>query len=523
MEDDFPQNEMTRGSRDSGESNHKKIRFTPLYGLIIGLTVLHLIPIWACKYFPTQDGPCHLENSYILLHYFDPDRVYKHYYDLNLDIFPNWFSHAFFVMLMRFVSPLIAEKVLLTIYMVAFVLTILYFLKSFGEERVFYSLLVFPFGYDYFMHMGFYNFSFSLSLMLLILAYWWRRRNRSGDGSFLWKLNFLLIGLYFCNILSHLLTLLSLLILTFFHQRSNVVKTINFFMALIPSWLLLLYYFSTRSIKTLGNWARGDWNYFSTIGSLVAFDTRDIYVGMILGILFAILIIYTFLVKKRRLSQNLLPSESLEDVFLLLAIIFSSFYFLLPNYISKGDLVTPRLSRYPFLMILPWLTPHLTKSAKYILGTTLTVLISIHFWFSISEYKNFNYGLEEYTAGIPWVEKNKTILPINFSYGGGDANKIGVYLHAASYYALATGAIELLNYEGIKGYFPLKYKPYLDPYEKIGALEDGMGNVHPWEYPQPIDYVLLWNSPEQFPALTWIQRNYQLIYSKGRLKLYKKV
>jgi hypothetical protein len=81
-----------------------------LYWLIIALTLLHIVPIWLFTYFPSQDGPSHIENAYTLLHYFDHEASYNHYYYLNLDFVPNWLSHIELAFLMLFVSPLTAEK-----------------------------------------------------------------------------------------------------------------------------------------------------------------------------------------------------------------------------------------------------------------------------------------------------------------------------------------------------------------------------------------------------------------------------
>ncbi|HEX29740.1 TPA: hypothetical protein ENG04_06630, partial [Candidatus Poribacteria bacterium] len=129
--------------------------------VIIGLTFLHVLPIWSFRYFPSQDGPCHLENSYMLLHYFDDDKTYSRYYKLNLRPVPNWLSHPLLALMMLFLPPLISEKILLTAYVILFVLSILYFLRSVGEDKLFLSLFAFPFIYNYLLHMGFYNFSFS--------------------------------------------------------------------------------------------------------------------------------------------------------------------------------------------------------------------------------------------------------------------------------------------------------------------------------------------------------------------------
>jgi hypothetical protein len=50
--------------------------------LCLALIIMHLIPIWAFKYFPSQDGPAHINNANILHEYHDRS-VFREYYNLN--------------------------------------------------------------------------------------------------------------------------------------------------------------------------------------------------------------------------------------------------------------------------------------------------------------------------------------------------------------------------------------------------------------------------------------------------------
>lgn len=493
-----------------------------LYWLIIGLTLLHILPIWAFKYFPSQDGPCHIENSYMLLHYFGKNRDYSHYYDLNHDPVPNWLSHSMMAFLMLFLPPLIAEKMLLTIYVVLFIASILYFLKSVEKEKMFFSLLAFPFIYNYLLHMGFYNFAFSFPLMFLTIGYWWRRCDRWLDWRLSVGLNLLLILLYFCHMVSQLLAIIAIWLLAFLHCRAKVYKTLVLAFALIPSYLLPFYYVYTRSTEVSGRWASGDlWSYFAKIGSLSSYDLREDYVGKWLAILFAALMLYTIVWEKMGLSEKQFRLRiTLNDGFLLLAVIFFVLYFYMPDGMSGGGFITTRLNLYPFIIILPWLSSRFWRPVKYFVGAVAIALILIHLGFTTYYYKILNDGLDEYNSGIPFVGKNETILPISFNHGGESA-RIGLYLHAAGYYCAAKGAIELDNYEAGTGYFPLKYKPPMNPFDTIGGIESGTGDIHPEAYPKPMDYILLWCPTETFPALEWIQKNYKLIHSQKRLRLYK--
>jgi hypothetical protein len=499
------------------------IRSSHLYWLIIGLTLLHIIPIWAFRFFPSQDGPSHIENSYMLLHYFDRDRPYSRYYDLNLDPVPNWFSHLAMAFLMSFLPPIAVEKLLLTAYIILFVASILYLLNSVEREGAFFSLLAFPFIYNYLLHMGFYNFSLSFPLMFLSIGYWWRRRDRWRDWQVIVGLNLLLILIYFCHIVSQLLAIMAILLLALLHHRRKIHRALFLVLALIPSYLLPFYYVYTRGTRRSGRWPSGDlWGYFAKIGSLTSYDLREYHLGRALAILFAALVIYTIVWEKTGLIKGRLrPQIGLRDGFLLLAVVFFLLYFYMPDGMSGGGFITTRLNLYPFIIILPWLSPYLWRPVKYGVGVIAIVLTLIHLGFTTYYYDVLNKGLEEYTSGIPFVGENETILPLSFDHRGRSA-RIGIYLHAKGYYCAEAGAIMLANYEGSTDYFPLKWKPSMNPHAIIGDIWSGDANIHPESYPEPIDYVLLWSPKDKFPALDWIQRNYELIHSQGRLRLYKR-
>ena len=56
----------------------------PVERLCALATAAALVPIWIFRYFPTQDGPSHLYNAFVLSHYFDASSVVTHaYFALN--------------------------------------------------------------------------------------------------------------------------------------------------------------------------------------------------------------------------------------------------------------------------------------------------------------------------------------------------------------------------------------------------------------------------------------------------------
>src|SRR5437870_3738316 len=86
--------------------------------LFTALVLLPLVPLWAVPYFPSQDGPTHLENAVILRDYDRSDRpMLRDFYVLNTHLDPNWLGHLALRGLLAFLPVFLAEKVLLSGYL----------------------------------------------------------------------------------------------------------------------------------------------------------------------------------------------------------------------------------------------------------------------------------------------------------------------------------------------------------------------------------------------------------------------
>ena len=62
--------------------------------LFVLLLLIHLVPIWKYDYFPSQDGPSHLNNANIIRNYYRGDfGVFREYYKLAHRFGVNWTTH----------------------------------------------------------------------------------------------------------------------------------------------------------------------------------------------------------------------------------------------------------------------------------------------------------------------------------------------------------------------------------------------------------------------------------------------
>lgn len=143
--------------------------------LFILLLAIYLLAIWVFPYFPSDDGPAHVDNAATLLRYFQSDESALHeYYILNLRLVPNSLTSLVLAGLMGLVSPTTADKILISFCVLLSPVSIRYSLASISQDSVYFSFLVFPVVYNYILHYGFYNFLFSIPVCIFIIGYWLR-------------------------------------------------------------------------------------------------------------------------------------------------------------------------------------------------------------------------------------------------------------------------------------------------------------------------------------------------------------
>ena len=302
--------------------------------------ILYLLPIWSIQFFPTQDGPSHVYNSFILKEYFNTKQypLLQQYYDLNLQPMPNWFGHIVIASLMFIVDPLIAEKIMLSGYVILFLYAGRFLIigvgrSSFLSDKSPYSfcsdistnslpLLLFPFVYNYLLHMGFYNFSYSVGFCLLAVGYWWDNHQKLGYKQAI-VFNLIMVCCYFSHMVSTVITLIVvsiLWLLTF--RRSNLKKHLWQIPMLLPSCVLPIWFILSHGTKSNHvHWPiRRLYEYVSNLEVLFSFTTFQLKLGKILSACFLLLLILTLLnslIKKVFGRSGLHPTELLSVYVLL--------------------------------------------------------------------------------------------------------------------------------------------------------------------------------------------------------------
>ena len=327
-------------------------------------TVLLLLPLWTVPRVPTVDGPCHLYTAWILRHLHDPNHpLIASTFQGVLAPIPNWLTQALLYVLLSVTSGPVAEKLLLSLYVLLFAAAAWFFAGSVEPERRIHAFLALPFVYNYTVHFGFYNFILSLPLMLLAIGWWWRRQ-REPSAAFVVGINLLLLLCYFAHLVALTMALFTIGVIWLLDfDRTRWRRWLLLPVLLLPQVPLPLWYMLSHQGNIRPNpWPLSfRWGYLKELLVLFLVPQRH-RVGLALATLFVLLVVTTLVRERWR-------GAPARHAFLVVALGALGLYFVGPEAIGSGTILTPRLSLLPFLLVLPWLSSLCGNRRRWCAGT----------------------------------------------------------------------------------------------------------------------------------------------------------
>jgi hypothetical protein len=130
---------------------------------------LSAVPLWLAPVVPTTDGPSHLYNAWLLLHWRDPGLDPGHLLRVNAFV-PNWGGVGPLVPLLAFLSPPVAEKTYLSAIVVGLVLAAAALAARLGGDPILAGTSAGVLAHGWLLAAGFTGFLASLALGLVLAA-----------------------------------------------------------------------------------------------------------------------------------------------------------------------------------------------------------------------------------------------------------------------------------------------------------------------------------------------------------------
>lgn len=356
------------------------------------LVVASVIPLFTYDYF-TLDGPDHVYNATLISQFIFEGNSMSEYVAFNWLPVPNWTGHFFLMLFSAFFTPVIAERLFMSLVVIALLYSVRYYIKSL-KGNILVSYFVFPFTYSFTFLLGLYNFSLGLSVLFFFLGF---SKNTEADYSL--KTTFKLLGLvtllYFSHafvfILAGIFIAIEVVFKNLLTSKSNMFwKDVKKYFLVFILPIIALFIYQSNQPKT--NY------YYMEFGELLDWlvDMRSVLVYnlidegeyvqylMYTGVVFIILGITIRIVNGLKLNKNSNSIFKVQDIYVLLVL---AFYFLMPDRSDYAGCFSVRLNLLLFLMLVVWFS--VVKLPRVI--TLLAVPVFLYVHFNLLDYYNKFY------------------------------------------------------------------------------------------------------------------------------------
>ena len=510
---------------------------------------LSVLQIWLPAYYITGDGPCHLYNAQILHDLWAHKNIafYSRFYSEVYQPNPNWMSHLSLALLLFMVNGVVAEKILLTCYVVLFVSGFTVLLKRLNSDSPLWRLVVFVFIFHYVLAKGFYNFSFSVAFLFWLMATWLRYLENKKPGTAV-LFFFLALLTFFAHPMAFAFGCIGCGALTVSYSLSakkNRMKSMGSGLLVLAACLLPCGVLFTRFASSEGGQVHLHLSRYRILelpdlNCLVNVTGKEVLMVKIIFIVLAVLFVLAIVLKYRKGF-----AIHRFDGLLVTAFFAAFLYLWFPDKLFGGSLFIIRAQGiaaiFAVCCISYMLPPGKIKDVAGLLLFGFFIGLSI---IRIGCREVASEGVGDILSASKYIKPYSIILPLDFSPDGKDvhgnviADRNWLFSHAWQYMGTEKPLIFLDNYEANTGYFPLVWKEETNPYYHLctnGAIEAQPPYATIGDYKNKtgvtIDYILMWCydaswlKDEHFRKLyAEIKGGYRIVYTSptGRTILLAK-
>ena len=441
--------------------------------------LLVLLQVWVPGYFLTGDGPCHLYNAKVLSQFWANEYVsfYDRFYIVNDNPDPNWFGHIVLAGLLYVFNGAVAEKIFITLYILLLVRGFVRLLAKFNKDHSkFYSLAVFLFIFHTPLFKGFYNFSFSIGFFIWLTWAWLNYLDKRSVGAALFCIllapfSFFSHPLGFCYaaLLSACLWLAGIIKEKIDGGMTAKVLAggvVVYLLTFLP-WLILL-----KSFMGGGAWEielKADKERLTSFSEfrflLNHTSSEQLFIKIAAGILLIsfLIAVVVRIVSRKKFARN----DGLWP-----ALVVSFFlYYMMPDWLLGGGMLVMRTQLLTYILLFFCIASvpmgaAMSKYSSLLLFGSFIALSIVRFPVLLKGAD----GVADYLSCKKYIKAKSVLLPLSFSHNGRDRkgdmihDANWLFPHAAQYLGSDDKPLIMLdNYEANTGYFPLIWKPEVNP------------------------------------------------------------
>jgi hypothetical protein len=485
---------------------------------------IQILLVWLLPYFPSQDGPSHIYNAVILHDLLQGGPRWGEFFSYELKAIPNLGFNLIVYPLLTVVSPLAAEKLFLTIYLILLGYAISFLLRTFAPARPrTVQLLAIPVMFNFNLMMGFYSYVIAIPAFLIALSLAWLVRTKPVFIRFICY-NLAGVIIFYLHLIPFIFYLIALAVFaTIASGKASIAirSLLRQTALLLPLLALLVSYLSSgtdsRQPTDLSYLFSVD-RLLSLVADLLTFSTSSLSLWQLLPAttaLFVVLLLLFSRVKERVEDSQEIASGS--RAMLLVAAILTGIYFLAPFRFGGGCFFNERFPWVILLVLLPALACA-SAQGRLLVRNCLAAAAAFSVVCNVVVLRQQANEVETFLAGLPGVcaQRERILL---YRTSRTPLLRVDVLLHAPSYYGIFEGCVDLGNYETRSPLFPVHFRRDMGPLPKEAQYAYGLREMDFTRYPA-IGKVLGWDlKPKDKRRLGEL---FTLSYQNDRLSIWSK-
>ncbi len=489
----------------------------------------HMGLVWLLPYFPTQDGPSHVYNLVILKDLLNGGREWGNYFTYTLNAVPNLGFNLLSYPMLHFFPPLIVEKLFVSIYIGLMGVSVPLFLHTFNKRSLPFKYFVFPVIFNFNLLMGFYSFVIAVPIFLIAFSISWEIRDRSITCKFLF-FNIAGFILFYCHLIPFiffLIALMSIIIMRSMDFRKRIVEIAKFILTISPIILNLMYYLAHSSQGTFSgiSYLFSVFRYIGLLTELFLFSALNFSLWqlipaslvMFLYLFFALSSVKNICYKNRR-DRNI---PDLEKILLFLTSILILIFLFAPFRFGGGSFFNERFPWVILLIMLPRFQIPDTVFWKRFGLKILTGTVCFFFAFNTVILWQQSKKVEKYLSGLNTsLPKGAYVMTYKRKDPKASWLRVDVLMHAASYYGILKGCVNIGNYEAVRDYFPIHFKDTIPMFPSTDQIGYRPETIDWHDYPS-VQYIFGWdvnkNGTEQ------LSKFFHIIWEEDSFGIWKKI
>lgn len=470
----------------------------------------HIILVWILPYFPTQDGPSHMYNLVILNDLVHGGKDWSNYYIINYRLVPNLGFHVIAFPLLQIWSPIVTEKVFVTLYAILLGSGYLYFLHSFEKPLFPRAYFMLPVIFNFTLLMGNYSYTIAIPVYIVGLGLQWKFRNSKTSVKLL-IINIFGVILFLFHLIPFCLYIISTFLILWVCSEKKL--TIQYFLKQLILFLpciliLVLYLWNNSDIYQLSQILQKD--HITSI-SIKSFLVRKIFLicelilfstdtfsrwQIIPASIFGFLVVCFGYESLKQLINKFFIRGKLSPVnkfFFLQNIVLIGVYLLAPFRWGSGSFFNERLPWVILLFLIPVLTVPdrlLNQKIRPIVLMIIIIFLSVN----TIVFKEESKKVQDFIAGLK-INMPKGYFLMTYKNPTPTWNRVDTLLHAASYYGIKKKCIDIGNYQAKTDFFLIEFNKDLPELPTLFQIENKPESIDLSLYPS-IKYMLGYNLSE---------------------------